>query len=168
MNLSDQLSLETSRRNTDYIAQYIGNDALLFDEVMQILFNGESLLPLRASWVITAVTDQYPSLLKPYLPKIIENLINFNHTGIHRNLLRQLSEMSIPEELSGVLFDHCYQWLHSRTEPPAVKVHCMQLLFNISEQEPDLKPELRLVFEELAHHESAAIRSRTRLLLQKC
>jgi len=168
MILADQLLLEISRRNTDYVAKVIGNDTDLFNELMDLLFLGKPPLPLRASWVVSTVTDIHPGLLAPYTTRIIKNLKSFSHTGVHRNLLRQLAKTEVTEELQGELFDLCYQWLFSRNEPPAVKVHCMQILFNISEKEPDLKPELRLVFEELIQHESAAIRSRSRQLLLKC
>ncbi len=164
--IKEQLLSENSKRNKDYIANYIGNDTILFDNLIHLIFKGNPPLPLRASWVVCAVTDKYPVLLTPYITGIVKNLANFRHTGIHRNLLRQISKTTIPEEHFGILYDICYKWLHSRTEPPAVKVHCMQVLYNISEKEPDLKPELRLIFEELIDNDSAALRSRSRQLVK--
>jgi hypothetical protein len=167
MNLSEQLLAEMSRRNVDYIARYIGNDPRLFRDLITLIFSGNPPLPLRASWVATTITDKYPELLKPYLKKIVTNLEKFNHSGIRRNLLRYLAEIEIPVAWEGNLYDICYNYLLSRTEPPAVKVYSMQILFNIAQKEPDLKKELRLVIEELINHESAAIKSRSRQLIAK-
>jgi hypothetical protein len=167
MNISEQLLAEISRRNTDYIKHYIGNDPKLFKELLDIMFDSPPPLPHRASWVVTAITDKYPELLKPHLKKIIAHIEQFGHSGIRRNLLRSIAVFDIPKPLQGKLFDMCHRWLHSRFEPPAVKVHCMQILYNISNSEPDLKKELKLIFEELTDHESAAIKSRSKQLLQK-
>jgi len=167
MNLSDQLMAEMSRRNVDYIAHCIGNNPKLFGNLVSHIFSGKSPLPLRASWVATAIADKYPDLLKPYLKKVIRHLDSFDHSGIRRNLLRYIAETEIPSSLEGKLYDICFKFLISRTEPPAVKVHSMQILFNITQKEPDLKKELRLVLEELINHDSAAIKSRSRQLLAK-
>jgi hypothetical protein len=167
MNLSDQLMAEMSRRNADYIAHYIGSDAILFKELVELVFKANPLLQMRASWVISIITDKYPDLLKPYIKKLVNQMDLFEHSGIRRNLLRYISSIDIPSPLEGRLYDLCFLYLNSRSEPPAVKVHCMQVLFNIAQKEPDLKNELRLVIEELINHESAAIKSRSRHLLSK-
>jgi hypothetical protein len=167
MNIANQLKAEISRKNTEYIAHYVGNDPELFKQLIDMLFNGASPLPHRASWVVTTISDQYPELLKPYLKRIVAHIESFDHSGTRRNLLRYIAETDLPDSLKGKLYDVCYRWLQSRLEPPAVKVHCMQILFNISEKEPDLRKELRLILEELTDHESAAIKSRCRKLMKK-
>lgn len=123
--------------------------------------------PHRASWVITTISDRYPELVRPYLKKIVSHIEKFDHSGIRRNLLRFIAETDVPKSLQGKLYDVCYRWLQSRLEPPAVKVHCMQILFNISEKEPDLRKELKLIIEDLIDHDSAAIKSRSRQLMKK-
>jgi len=167
MNISDQLKAEISRKNTDYIAHYIGNDPEIFKQLIELLFNGAAPLPQRASWVVSTISDYNPELVRPYLKKIVSHIEKFDHSGIRRNLLRYLAAEKIPEALQGKMYDVCYRWLQSRNEPPAVKVHCMQILFNISAQELDLRKELKLIIEELTDHESSAIKSRSRQLMRK-
>jgi hypothetical protein len=167
MNLSDQLLVDMSRKNADYILHYLNNDPKLFKELLDIMFNGSPPLPHRASWIVTLITDKYPELFKPYLKKIISYVENCDNSSIRRNLLRSIAEYEIPEPLQGKLFDYCYKWLQSRFEPPAVKVHCMEILYNISQGEPDLKNELKLILEELSNHESPAVKSRCGKLLMK-
>jgi len=167
MNISDQLRAEISRKNADNIAHYIGNDPELFKQLIDVLFKGASPLPHRASWVVSTISDRYPELVRPYLKKIVSYIEKFDHPGIRRNLLRYIAVEDIPEVLQGKMYDVCYRWLQSRNEPPAVKVHCMQILFNITEKEPDLRQELKLIIEELTDHESAAIKSRSEQLMKK-
>ena len=167
MNLAEQLKLEISRRNTDYAANYVGNDPKRFKELMDLVFTGEPPLPHRASWAVSTVFDKYPEMLTPYLNKVISKIEKFEHPGTRRSLLRCLAEIEIPEHQQGKLFDVCYNWLLSKDEPPAVKVHSMQILINIAKPQPELLREIKLIIEELTDHESAAIRSRSRNLLAK-
>jgi hypothetical protein len=58
--------------------------------------------------------------------------------------------------------------LTSAKEPLAVRVHAMQILYNISEKEPDLKPEILAIFEHvMENHSSPGIISRGKKLVQK-
>jgi hypothetical protein len=53
----------------------------------------------------------------------------------------------------------------SASEPAAVRVHSMQVLYHISESEPAFKPELLAVIEhETELHSTAGIRSRAKRL----
>lgn len=164
MNIKEQLLVEISRKNTDFIAHYIGNNPNLFKEVLDLIFSGKPPLPLRAAWVVTAVTDKHPELLKPYLKKIISNLKKFEHPGTRRNLLRYISYNEIPKNMEGILYDTCYQYVLSKDEPPAVKVYSMQIMYNIALKEPELLREVKLIVEGYLDHDSAAIKSRSRHL----
>jgi hypothetical protein len=165
-DLIEQLSGELSRRNIDYIAHWVGNDTEKFRQLTEILFNEKPAMQMRAAWAISAVCDKFPGLFNPYTHKIISNITKFNHTGTRRLLLRHLATIEIPERHQGKLYDNCFNWLLSKDEPPAVKVHCMQILVNIAAKLPDLKREIRLVIEELTDHESPAIRSRSKELIK--
>ena len=142
MNLEEQLLMELSRKNRDYIAHYIGNDKELFKKLVEIVLSCKEPLPSRASWVVTAVTDKYPELLKPYIRKVISHLEKFEHSGTRRNMLKCLSRIILPQSVEGELYDMCSRLVFSRIEPPAVKVYSMQILFNIAQKEPDLKNEV--------------------------
>jgi hypothetical protein len=167
MDIKEQLLVGLSRVNADYIANYIGTDAERFRELIQFVFENKPLLSERASWVVTNITDKHPEMLKPYLNQVVSKIHIFKHHGTRRNMLRSLASIDIPEKYHGKLFDDCYRWLQSKDELPAVKVHSMQILYNISKREPDLLRELQMIIEELTDHESAAIRSRSKEILKR-
>jgi hypothetical protein len=92
MDIASQLNSELSRRNTDLIAHYIDSDELKFQELMELLFHAKAPIPQRAAWVVTHLAEHHPELCQPYLEPIITNLEKFDHTGIHRCLLRFIAE----------------------------------------------------------------------------
>ena len=67
----------------------------------------------------------------------------------------------------GQLVDLCFERMLSGTVPVAIKVHCMEILFNIVKAEPDLKGELRLAIESRMNQETAGFRSRGRKILKQ-
>ena len=166
--LAKRILAGNSRFNVDLVAAHIGSDELLFGELIELIHNGEPPIPQRAAWIMTAVTDNYPWLILPHLGQILKNINAYSHPGIIRCILRQLSMIDFPEELSGKIFDLCYNFLNDQKQPVAIRVHAMQILYNISEKEPDLKNELILIFEDLCASEtSMGIKSRVRKLLGK-
>ena len=83
------------------------------------------------------------------------------HSGKKRHLLKLISMNTIPSEHHGFLIDYCLDMLTTGKEPPAVRVHAMQNLYNISETEPELKPEILAIIEhEMEFHATAGIIAR--------
>ena len=167
MDLFEMLSETNSAYNADRITHCIGDNEKYFEQLMQILFTENPSIQLRASWVVTRITDKYPHLLIPYVKRIIQHLPLFKHTGICRNLLRQLATIPIPKSLQGKLFDISYGWLKSMEQPIAVRANCMEILYQLSIQEPDLQAELKLLMEDKVNDPSPGIRSRCQRILKK-
>ncbi len=122
----------------------------------------------RASWMISKMYETYPELLEPYLGKVIDFLQKTTDSSKKREFLKLVSYYSVPEEKEALMLGYCIRHFTSASEPVAVRVHAMQILFNISEREPDLKNELiQLIEHEIEYHSSAGIKSRGNKLLRK-
>jgi hypothetical protein len=141
-SLADLLMVETSRRNTDLIADIIYNRPELFDELVEIFLRNEEPVSRRAVWVVDTVTEKHPHLLDPYIEPIAEMLPGFTHDGLKRVSLRMLSRSPLPQNQLGGLMNLCFDWLVSPKESVAVKVYSMEILYRISQDEPELKKEL--------------------------
>ena len=65
--------------------------------------------------------------------------------AIKRNTLKIIADLNpkFSEELTGHALDICFEFLISTKEPVAIKVHAMQVTFNICKQEPELLNELK-------------------------
>jgi hypothetical protein len=166
--LTEMILAGNSRFNTDLVAAHIGSDEVLFGELIYLMHNGQPPIAQRAAWIMTAVTDKYPWLIQPYINGIVERMHSCCHPGIVRSVLRQFCQLDFSEEIAGEIFEMSYKLLNDTKQPVAIRVYAMQILFNISEKEPDLKNELKLVLENLLDDiASAGIASRAGKLLIK-
>lgn len=166
MDFKNQLRAEFSRRNTDYVVSFIDGDIERFAHIWEIMVSGEPPLPQRASWVVSVCFVHWPNLLRPYLIEMVNFIPKAAHPGIKRSLLRILSFSEIPEPVAGELLNLCFEYLEMDL-PVAVKVHAMQILYNISEKVPDIKPELIAIIEEQMAKNSIGFKTRGRKLLKK-
>jgi hypothetical protein len=165
--LEEMLLAGNTKFNINLVSGYIGTDQSRFDILVDLMLNGQNPLPQRAAWAMSVIADKNPYLLEPHKIFLIDSLNNFGHTALHRSVLRYLSQVEIPEQSAGPLLNTCYKYLLDNKMPPAVKVHAMQIIYNISETEPDLKEELRLTIESLYDEGCAAIKSRGGKLLKR-
>jgi hypothetical protein len=152
MNISDLLSDETSRLNTDFVAKIIIENPPLFDELWKLFLANEEPVSRRAAWVVDVVTEKHPEWVKGLLEELIDCIPTFGHDGLKRHSLHILSRSPLPENKLGEIADFCFEWLLKQGEAVATKMYSMEILYRISELEPDLKPELadsiRLLMEE--------------------
>jgi hypothetical protein len=166
-SLADRLLDGNTRFNMDLVASYIGDDQEKFDELIELMLNAGKPLKQRAAWAMSIITDKKPRLLMPHETRLIEAFDNFGHTALHRSVLRYFASVEISEKKMGRLLDLCYKYLLDNKMPPAVKVHAMQIIYNISEKEPDLKEELKLTLESIIDEGVPAIKSRGGQILKK-
>ena len=118
--------------------------------------------------MLDKIHDITPELLHPFLEKLTQQLKEEKSSSKKRHFLKLISMNPIAEKNQGFLVDYCLTALTSAKEPPAVRVHAMQILYNISEKEPDLKSELLAVIQhEMEFHSTAGIISRGSKLAKK-
>ncbi len=168
MDIRAQLLKEHSKKNTQKIANYIGEDKKRFKALMSVFLNDEYRVVQRASWAMNYCADKHPKLIYPYLEKLLKNLDKKNiHDAVIRNTVRILQFIEIPEKLLGLTYDKCYSLLTSRKYPIAVKVFSMTVLTNICKKEPELKKELIEIIKNEMEYESAAYKSRGKRILSQ-
>lgn len=168
MTEKELLELLDSWDNLPFIVNEIGEHPEYFSALMRVALYNKEPKSWRAAYIVDKIDENHPKLISPYVTKIIQQIKIEEHSGKKRHFLRQISLNPIPEIHFGFLFDYCLNAVTSAKEPPAVRVHAMQILFNISEKEPDLKPEILSVIEhEMEYHSTAAILSRGSKLAKK-
>jgi hypothetical protein len=156
-----------NRFNIDVTRVHIGVSQELFDDLVEIMLSAGSPISQRAAWTMTAVIDYYPWLLNSKINLLINSMQDFKHPALTRCLLRVLSQVNIPYEKFGVLFDQCYNYLIDSKQPAAVRVFALQVLYNITEKEPELKHELVLIIENIIDGSSEGLKNRAGKLLHK-
>ena len=137
----------------------------LFTRCLEAAFSDEHPTAWRACYLIDNTTEKYPELLEPHIEKFCKRLPSLNNSSQKRHFTRMLTRSAIPEAWLGTVVSTCFKWICSQ-EPPAVKVHCMQIIFQAGEKEPDLLQELKIVIEAQWEVEGKGFRSRGRKLLK--
>ncbi len=149
---------------TDYLVEYPQEIGYLTD----IGLHESKKESWRALWIIDKVHEKNPELIRPYIPQFIEALPLISNESKLRHLLKLISLNPIPENQLGTLWDYGLNEFTNAARPIAIRVNAMQLLFEVSETIPDLKPELiQLIEHEIEFHGSAGIKSRGKKLLGK-
>lgn len=165
MNLETQLAIEHSKENAICIANHIGQDTGLFDDLMQLFFHPEYRVSQRAAHAVSHCVDRHPALIKPYIGKMIENLQLNPEVAIRRNTVRLLQEQEIPEKYQGLLVEKCFEYLLSSSETIAVKAFSMTILHNVCKTYPELKSELKIVIEDAIQYGTPGIVNRGKKIL---
>lgn len=142
MNIKDLLYEGHTRAYTDFVANIIFDHPPLFLNLWEVFMANEESVSRRAAWVIDVCSEEKPELIIPLLTALIETFPGFTHDGMKRHSLRILARSPLPAEKLGELASTCFDWLMQREESVATKMYCMEILYRISEIEPDLKPEL--------------------------
>ena len=160
------LMQQMSRQHIDYVAHCIGNNAKEFEQLMDMVLHGREPVVQRAAWAMDACLDTHPEFLTPYVEILVDVLPRFSNNGVKRQVVKALATHNIPEKHEGQLADLCFDWLQSSDIPVGIKVHCMQILANITKRHPDLAVELRTVITEQIPRNSTGFASRGRKILK--
>ncbi|MGQ7868148.1 hypothetical protein [Sunxiuqinia sp. sy24] len=122
----------------------------------------------RALWVADKIHEKKPELIRPFLPLLHKALPTVTDESKLRHLLKIISLNPIPADQLTFLLDFCIGELTNAARAVAIRVHAMQLLFEISMAEPEFQAELiQLIEHEMAFHASPGILSRGKKLLKK-
>jgi hypothetical protein len=166
-SLEELLGLETSRRNTEIIADLILQKPELFNKLFNIYIKDIEPVSRRAAWVADVVTQKSPDLLDPFIEIIAGRLKTFTHDGMKRESLKMLTRSPLPEENLGLLISVCFDWLTSGRESVAVKMFSMEILYRISQKEPEMKKELADSIEWRMQEETPGFREHGKKLLKQ-
>lgn len=156
------------RDNFSLLELQVRNEPKLLPELMELGLYSSHRNSWRALYLAEKLHGTNPESVRPYLDKMIEQLKVESHHGKRRILLKLISINEISRDHFGFLLPHCMDTLTQAKEPVANRVHAMQILYNISEEEPELKPELiDTILHEMEYHATPGIRARGKNLLKK-
>jgi hypothetical protein len=167
MEVLVELLKDASIYTVKKIVKMAEEDPEVIGNLVKLTFLNKGSVSLRAVWTLTHCHESMPESLKPYIVQLIEATPDFAHAGMRRSALKILSAETIPEDYQVFMFDYCLQWLISKKEPIAVKAYAMDILTNISMQEPDLKNEVALAILDIMPHGSKGIQAKGRKVLKK-
>jgi hypothetical protein len=167
MTKAELIELINSWENLPYLVNEIAQTPEYYEILMEIALYDPSPKSWRAAYLVDKINDNFPELLYFFLNKMIEQVQIEKSESKRRHFLKLISMNDLLRDQQGFMLEFCIKIFTSVKEPVAVRVHAMQILYNISEKEPELKPEILLVIEnEIENHSSAGIKSRGRKLTE--
>jgi hypothetical protein len=167
MDLLQLLRSEHSKKQTDRIVRYIGDDPTRFAILMDLFFKGEYRITQRAAWPLSYCVRAHPALIGPYFKPLLDNLACKDiHVSVIRNTVRLLQDVDIPKKHHGRVMSTCFEFIQSPETPIAVKAFSLSILGNLSSLYPEILGELKLVIEEQWEHATPAFRSRAKRILK--
>ena len=168
MDLRSMVSTRFHKETSHKIADWIGSNQDRFTELMDLVLGDDDEISKYSSWIINHCMEENPQLIEPHVEAMILNLDKPNlNDSVIRSTVKALSETNIPEHLQGRALELCYNYLLDPKTAIAIRVHAMQMIFNISKNEPDLLRELQVAIQDWMPHGSAGFKSRGNKILKK-
>jgi hypothetical protein len=131
-----------------------------FPVLMEIALNETDHYSWRAAWAADNINEMFPGIANDWIKPMIDALGGLNHSGKKRQFLKLISLYPVPED--------DFPFLTSADDEISVKVYSMQILYNISQREPDLKHELlELIEQEMEYRPKPGILTRGKKLASK-
>ncbi len=167
MDLKQEILREHSKSNVVAVVRLIGEDEILFKELMEIFFDRKNMdMARRAAWIIRNSIHSYPHLMEPYTGRMIRYLRHHGlHDAIKRNTLGVLLETGIPGEWIGEITDLCFTYLENRRESIAIRAFSMRILYQVGKRFPEINRELQLILQDLYQYGSAGLQSTAKKIM---
>ncbi|MBW0178308.1 hypothetical protein [Sediminibacterium sp.] len=168
MNIRLELEKEHSKEQASRIANYAVQHKKQFKELMDCYTDENYRLSQRAAWSVSWAAKNKPAMIEPYIGVLVKRLQEPGvHPAVIRNAVRILEDIAIPEQFHGEVMNACFGFIETPSTPAAIKAFSLTVLFNLTKQYPEIKPELKLIIEERWDTETAAFRSRGRKILKE-
>jgi len=146
----ESLLYDSSRKAVENAAMALEDNPELFGDMLG-LCSRPYPLAMRAARVIQLFCDKYTDALFSYLDFLTDELLRTRVDGVKRSFLKIMIDKIDINKIhnSGLVFNQCLDWLFSDKETIAVRAYSIDLLEKFAKNEPDLRNELIIVFENV-------------------
>lgn len=168
-DLEKILSLDLLRITVDVAADIVGENSSYFDDLINYSLLEKKTLSLNATRVIEIIITKKRELFFPYANLIAEKYPTFKTDGLKRMYPKILgfATEKISDENKIILLETCFKYLLSEREALVVRVNCMDLIYKISQEIPEIKGELQASLEFIYDQSAASIQARATKILSK-
>lgn len=150
MNIEEQLLIEFSKSNAEYIASSVQKDLSKVRELVNLFLSDDKKIALRASMVLARIMDKHPYLMIPYIADFVQTYLDkTTAVAVVRMLARFFQSYTLPEESQGLVLDRSYELMIDSENPIAVRAFAMGTIEHISIPFEELRNEFKLILEDL-------------------
>jgi len=167
MNILESLKQPYSKTRIAKIVNFVGDSQEYFDELISCLGN-ENIKVDVVTWTMSYCVENHPKLVEKHYDFIINQLKTTQSQAVERNLFRLLQFVDIPEKYQGEITNLTFKCVElGNKSGVANKVFAITILHNISQKQPEIKNELKILIEDQLPYASAGFQSRGRKILKK-
>ncbi len=160
---------DSHRRTAEAVARAAELDPLIFRHALDLCWEAPYPVSMRAARVVQFCCETNPEIIYPYLDEVMEKFPNSRIEGVRRGMLKVFSEnidLHLLKE-TGLLLNICFNSLLDVSQPYAVRIYAMEVIYRFCSLEPELIPELRSSLEFILPEAPPSIQSRGRRILKK-
>jgi len=169
INSFEELLGDSRRRTADLASVFLLEHPEHFDEALNIALSDKPATSMRAARVVQLASGEDPGLLIGHTKRIIDLLPELKEQGAQRSLIKAMIPIvgKLDEEELGPLAQTCFNWLEDSSTPPAIYVYSLEIIYGISNLNPDMKSELVSFLQLRKDERSPGIKSKSAAILKK-
>ena len=165
----ENLIPDTSRLTADLAAEFIIEHPEHLGAMIDACFEGPGPIPMRASRVVYLIGVLAPELISPYLVTSLKRVQESDNESVIRNFFHLFMEQldRLDETSLGILVSMSFNYLENAGTAIGIRAYSLQILYEISQKIPDIKPELIAVIRYHLDESSTALKTQGKRILKK-
>ena len=169
-NQWEELLYDSSAKCIDNAVDYIlANPGIIDSLFVFAVEGGNNSVSRRAARTISKLIELKPNEYHDKLYILLDIIENIEDESKCFQFLRPFTIINLPgdEEFIGKLFGVALSWVERRVERIAIKLYAAEILYRISEIEPELKRELLLIYKQYTKDEKISFRNKCKYYIAK-
>lgn len=165
----EEALFDSRRIFIDQAVEVVYKDKELFRQAVDLSLSNKPQIANRAARVVQFSIEKDYSLIEPYLSKIIHRLNNIKIEIVRGSMMKIFADYYLPkdEEELGILADVAFYHIQHISKVATTKIYALDILYKISNLEPDLKPELIDIIEDQIPKSLISFKTRGKKVLKK-
>lgn len=180
MNRSELLqaiSTTLVKARAEKLAALTVNNEVSVSDLLDLTFYSQPEVAFRAAWLLECVVLKYPEKFAPVVAEFLDRYIEQKNRSCQRHFTKILMCMTDPRRSSILhlppeynvdpIIEKTFEWMIDEKSPVALRVNCMEALFNLRDEASWIAEELSSEIIFFLHEGSAAVQSRGKAILKK-
>jgi len=175
--LTDLLSRIHDKNNIIWIANNLVEIDFSVKKLIEITFNPQLAIGFRAAWLLDNLQEIHPTYFEKYVDYFMQLFSSVTNPSCRRHFVRILKRLLQHKNTRKKILNNqnildvtetCFTWLTDAKTRVAVRVHCMDVLYELIETSTWIQQELYARTSLLTHtNNSPGIQTATKRLLKK-
>jgi hypothetical protein len=181
IKLIERLQFTMKKKDVLQLAESFSLSGFEIEEIISLTSHSNQTLGFHSAWVLENMLLPMPEALDYYLLVIIEQLPHTTNPSVKRHFAKLVSfgiNRIVKRQTAKVfekefwqtnlepLEEVCFKWLVEENTKPAVKAHCMDILFLLSYRQKWIAEELPHIIENQMEMGPPSIRAKGKEILK--